>query len=219
MGLLDFFSGDDARAAAAAKAAGYQAAYGAAANAINTGLGNATNTYNQALAPYAPLAATADNAYAAYADAIGLNGPQGYARAAAQFQANPGYKFALDQGLDALDRRAAARGMLASGNNALDTVNYAQGLANQQWSNYLSAFAPYLSAAPQIANQQADLYRGLGNLDYQSGSDLANYGFKSNVGVGDANADAAMADYNASANFWNTLLKVGQIGAVVGRGR
>lgn len=218
MGLFDFFSGDDARAAAAARAAGYQSAYNSAASAINKGLGSATDYYNQALAPYASLAGTANSAYAAYADAIGLNGPEGAARAAARFQAGPGYQFALNQGLDALDRRAAARGMLASGNNNLDTINYANGLANQQWSNYLSAFAPYLSAAPQIAGQQSDIYRGLGNLNYQSGTDLANYGFNSQVGVGNANADAAMADYNASANFWNTLLKAGQIAASFGRG-
>jgi hypothetical protein len=54
-------------------------------------------------------------------NALGLNGPQGNAAATAAFQSSPGYDFKVNQSLDALDRRAASRGMLGSGNTTLDT--------------------------------------------------------------------------------------------------
>lgn len=71
-------------------------------------------------------------------DALGLGGDEGKARALAAFQdTNPGFQFALDTGLEALDRRAASRGMLNSGNTNLDTINYATGLGNQSYQGWL----------------------------------------------------------------------------------
>jgi hypothetical protein len=70
-------------------------------------------------------------------DALGLGGGDGKARAMAAFQdTNPGYQFQMDQGLDAIDRRAASRGMLGSGNTNLDTINYASGVADQSFGNW-----------------------------------------------------------------------------------
>lgn len=70
-------------------------------------------------------------------DVLGLGGADGSARAMSAFHgANPGYQFQMDQGLDALDRRAASRGMLSSGNTNLDTLNYSQGLADQSFGDW-----------------------------------------------------------------------------------
>lgn len=95
-----------------------------------------------------------------YADANGLNGPEGVARAQQAFQTGPGYQFQLDQGLQALNRSAAAGGMGASGNALLEAQRYGQGLANQEWGSYLSRLAPYNDA------QRAGLENkvGLGSL-------------------------------------------------------
>lgn len=72
-----------------------------------------------------------------YADALGINGADGAGRARDAFSASPGYQFQMDQGLQALDRRAAATGRLASGNADLDTLKFSQGLASQDWNNWL----------------------------------------------------------------------------------
>ena len=70
------------------------------------------------------------------ANALGLGGAAGNEAATNAFQAGPGYQFALDQGLQALNRNAASRGMLASGNNTQDILKYSQGLANQEYGNW-----------------------------------------------------------------------------------
>src|SRR6185312_9706220 len=60
-----------------------------------------------------------------YGDALGVNGAEGNARATSAFQTSPGYDFALNQGLDALERRAGAQGRLSSGQTGLDTLSFA----------------------------------------------------------------------------------------------
>jgi hypothetical protein len=72
-----------------------------------------------------------------YADALGLGGEEGTARALGAFQQGPGYQFALDQGLDALERRGSAQGRLQSGQTGIDTMTYATGLAYQRWQQWL----------------------------------------------------------------------------------
>lgn len=54
----------------------------------------------------------------------------------AKFQTDPGYQFALDQGSQALQRSAAARGILNSGATAKALTDYGQGMASQQYGNY-----------------------------------------------------------------------------------
>jgi hypothetical protein len=46
----------------------------------------------------------------------------------------PGYKFALDQGVGALDRSNAAKGYLGAGKSSKDVMDYASGLASQTWN-------------------------------------------------------------------------------------
>lgn len=84
-------------------------------------------------------------------NALGLNGAEGNAAATGAFQTSPGYDFQLNQGLDALERRAAAQGRLTSGQTGLDTINYAQGLANSEYQNWLNNLSGY-------GNTQAGLY-------------------------------------------------------------
>lgn len=205
MGLFDIFSGDDARQAAQARAAGLNAGYNSATGALDSGLASATGYYNQALAPFATLAGTADNAYAAYADALGLNGASGNANALARFQSSPGYQYQVGQAIENADRGAAARGTLNSGGQRANEIALASNLANQNWSNYLTSFAPYLTQAPTLAQGQSGIYGTLGGLNFDAGKAIANYGWQQQTGIGDANAAADMANYNASGNIWNAL--------------
>ena len=78
-----------------------------------------------------------------YADAVGLNGADGSARATEAFQTGPGYDFTLNQGLDAVMRRNSALGRLQSGNTDADLTQYATGLADQTYNGWLDRLSGY----------------------------------------------------------------------------
>ena len=63
-----------------------------------------------AFAPLGELAGKFGRGADLYADATGVNGAEGRARATDAFSAGPGYQYALDQGIDAINRRANAAG-------------------------------------------------------------------------------------------------------------
>lgn len=50
-------------------------------------------------------------------------------------QNDPGYQFRLSQGTDAIQKSAAAQGLLRSGGTLKDILNYGQGLASQEYGN------------------------------------------------------------------------------------
>lgn len=88
-----------------------------------------------------------------YGDALGVNGADGAARAKSAFTTDPGYQFQQDQGIDALNRSAAARGQLNSGQTGLDTLSFSQGLANNSYQQWLQNLSGY-------GGQQAGVYTG-----------------------------------------------------------
>ena len=216
MGLFDIFSNSDAQNAADAQKAGLKAGYDAASSALNSGLNTAGGYYNTALAGYAPLADTANRGYQSFADALGLNGQAGTQRAVNQFQTAPGYQFQLGQGLNAIDRGAAARGALSSGGTLAAEQKYGGDLANQSWNQYLGNLSGYNSLAPNLAGATAGLNTDLGKLGYSNAQNLANLGWTMNTGIGNAQANADLANYNASANMWNALLGGGNLLAKIG---
>jgi hypothetical protein len=57
-----------------------------------------------------------------------------------QFQADPGYGFRFDQGQKALERSAAARGGLISGNTGGALQQFGQGLASQEYQNAFNRY-------------------------------------------------------------------------------
>lgn len=81
-------------------------------------------------------------------DVLGLSGntgAQGYGSANEKFgdkpfTQDPSYQWRLQQGQQALERSAAARGGLLSGRAAKDTMNYAQGAASQEYGNAFNRF-------------------------------------------------------------------------------
>jgi hypothetical protein len=213
--------------------------YGAATGAINQGatgalgyldqgqqgamgqLGQARSDLTAGGGAYAPLSALAQR-YAAggntYADSLGLNGPEGNQRAVGAFQAGPGYEFALNQGIDSLNRRANAAGMLAGGNANRDAITFAQGLANQEygnWQNRLKGIGDQELAATQgaAAGNQAN-NTTLANLGV-TGANLLNTGGQNRAqiatGQGQNLADLARTFYSGQAG-----LDTGEAGAIAG---
>lgn len=73
----------------------------------------------------------------------------------ANFANSPNYKFALQQGLQALQRSAAAGGTLISGGQEKAGQEFGQGLATQQYGNYVSGLQSLAGMGQAAASGQA----------------------------------------------------------------
>lgn len=112
------------------------------------------------------------------------------------FQGTPAFQFALDQGVQARDRSAAARGQLGSGNQLKELTTFGQGLANQERGNEINRFLSFLGQT-NPANQSA------ASIDLGKGENLAG------ISLGAENARV-----NTSGSLLNAALGVG--GSVLG---
>lgn len=138
--------------------------YGTSTGAINTGATNALGYLNQGSTDamgqlgqartdltanggaYAPLSALATKYGAGsnlYADALGINGAGGTDRARSAYTTAPGYENQLNAGIDAVNRRANAAGMLVGGNANRDAQDYASDLANKDYGSWLDRLGGY----------------------------------------------------------------------------
>lgn len=114
----------------------------AAQNALNT----QTGMFNTAQAGLAPYRALGDAAAGSIAQLYGFPNPTTGApgSGAADYSAfykSPDYQFAQQQGTLALERSAAAKGLLNSGGTLKDLTSFGQGLASQQYGNYFNRLA------------------------------------------------------------------------------
>lgn len=116
------------------------------------------------------------NAYSAYSNAIGANGAAGSAQAAADFRAAPGYQYAQDQALEAVQRSAAARGGLAGGNATADILKTATGLADQGYQQYVSNLQNGSSLYAQGVAGQANAVAGQASASQAQGNALGALG-------------------------------------------
>jgi len=114
----------------------------------------------------------------------------------AQFQADPGYGFRFEQGQKALERSAAARGGLISGNTGGALQQFGQGMASQEYQN---AFNRYQ------AERQARLgpLQSLAGVGQTSVNALGQAGQNYATGMGEAlgaGAQARASGYMGAAN-------------------
>jgi hypothetical protein len=94
-----------------------------------------------------------------------------------QFQADPGYAFRLSEGQKALERSAAARGGLISGNALRATQQYGQEMGSQE---YMNAFKRYQTEREAQLNPLQSL-AGVGQTSAARLSE-ASQAYGSNVG-------------------------------------
>ena len=125
--------------------------------------------------------------------APGTAGPPNYSA----FFNSPGYQFALQQGTQAINRGASARGNIYAPNTLMDINNYAQGQAATRYNDYVNQLL-----------QMAGLGSAAVNGTAQAGTTMA-----ANIGAGlmstgNANASGALG----SANAWSTAIN--QIGGL-----
>ena len=129
---------------------------------------------------------------------------------------DPGYQFRMDQGIEALDKSAAARGRLLSGAQQKGLTDYAQGVASQEYAN---AYAREANEKARRYNMLSSLSSGgqasaagqaqaTGQLSQSEGNILANLGRSQNItqqNIGSARAGAYQGTaqaVNQAAQNW-----------------
>lgn len=107
------------------------------------------------------------------------------------FVEDPGRQFMLQQGLQGLDRTAAARGSLSGGGADADRIALASGLADQSYSDYYNRLY-------NLATMGQNAAVGAGSMGMQSASNIGNL-----LGQG---AAAQGAGAIGSANAWSNAI-------------
>lgn len=209
--------------------------YGQARNDVTAGYDAAQPFLSKLGSAYDPMVQGGQNAFSGYLDAIGANGEEGNSRAVANFQAGPGYEYARDQALEAVQRSAASRGMSASGNTSADLLKTAMGLANQNWQQYTTNLqngagffntglagqanglgtqanaaigqGTALGALGQASGRDtANLFGTAANLENGFGRDVSNLWSQATAGTVGNNNQLAKAQTEASGNLWGGIL-------------
>jgi hypothetical protein len=96
-----------------------------------------------------------------------------------QFQADPGYAFRLSEGQKALDRSAAARGGLISGNALKAATGYGQEMGSQEYTNAFNRYqqerAAKLQPLQSLAGVGQTTAAGLGAAGAANANAMGNY--------------------------------------------
>lgn len=118
---------------------------------------------------------------------------------------DPGYQFRMDQGVEALDKSAAARGRLLSGAQQKGVTDYAQNMASQEYAN----------AYAREANEKAKQYNMLSGLSSggqasaagqaQASSNLSQQNTNTLTNLGNNQATAAYNTGNARAGAYQQM--------------
>lgn len=176
---------------------------------LDEGQKDLASAYGEAQKVYQPYADIFSKGARTYADALGLNGAEGAQAAQGAFTSSPGYQFQMDQGLQALERRRAAQGMLGSGNTTADTLAFSQGLANQDYSNWLGALQPYNQLGLTTANQQAGLTSGIGDAAFANAVSKADISNSLGQFSGNLQTQGAAQDSAATQGLISGALSLG----------
>lgn len=177
------------------------------ANAANQAAQTQLQMYNQTRSDLSPFTSTGASAMSQLASLFGFGpGGTGTPNAAAATSALtqfPGYQFGQQQGMQALDRSAASKGLLLSGGQLKDATQFGTNYAMQQaWQPYVSTLSDFSRLGESAAAQ-------VGSAGTQAGQGIA----ASQLAAGQATASGQAAN----ANIWGQALQggAGQIGSAV----
>jgi hypothetical protein len=212
MSLFDALTGKPAKEATDLNLARLGALKTEGMGYLDAGKTGAIDALNTAGGYYAPLTAKYGAGTDLYLDSLGVNGADGNARATSAFQTNPGYDFAVNQSLDALDRRAASRGMLASGNNTIDTLNTVHGLANNEYKGWQQNLAGLINPEMQATSGQAGVAGNIAGVYTNDAQNRVNLAGGVATGQNNAQTQGANAQMQGSANALNLGLNLARLG-------
>lgn len=200
--FMDSFTG-----AAAAKAArrSEQEAAGYLNSGLQTATGNMTGGYNSAMSRIQPYMQGGQGAYNLYNDFMGVNGRPAQSNAMSNYQSSPYMSYLQSQGQRAVDRRANAGGGYYSGNALSEASRVNQGIASQDYNQYMAQLA-------QLGQQGQQMGQFGANLDWQHGSGLANLNYGNAQQLAGNAINRGNAEAQASGTLMNNLLGLGSLG-------
>lgn len=201
-----------------------QKAAGAQASAVRQGQAAQERMFNRQMELQEPFRQAGLSGQNRLLDLLGLSdrtSAAGYGSAAtpfsmANYQADPGYGFRLSEGIKALDRSAAARGGLLSGNQLRGVTQFGQDLASQEYQNTFNRFyaerAAQLNPLQSLAGQAQTASNALtnaagvyGQQQAEAAANLGNLRASSYMGGANAisNAVGQYANYQNQQNMLN----------------
>lgn len=139
--------------------AGTALASSSAANAqkkaAQTASATEQNMFNQAAGYEQPYISGGQGAYSTLNNLLGVGGSGNSSQMQDALSNLPGYQFTLNQGLKSTQNSAAARGLGDSGAALKGAANYATGLANTNYGNYVNQLQNSATLGANAANSLA----------------------------------------------------------------
>lgn len=159
--------------------------------------------YKEAQENLSPYMQSGEGANSIISRLFGLDGQPADMSA---FEASPGYQFRLQQGLDALQNSAAARGGLFSGATGKAINDYAGQSASQEFDNYVNRLFGFSQQGNNTATNLANLGMGqaanMGQIYQNIGNNQASAiqnQWNSWGGLADQGAAAAVGGFTGGA--------------------
>jgi hypothetical protein len=136
-----------------------------------------------------PSVSAGDTARGYTLGALGLPGGVSYDEALRAFRTSPGYDFRLGQGQNAVMSSAAAGGNLYSGKTLRDLARFGQGLAGEEFGNWMGGLSGLAGGGMRATGALVDAGMGtsrtLADLALGGGQARASsYGGIANAGIG-----------------------------------
>ncbi len=127
----------------------------------------------------------------------------------ADFQADPGYNFRLQEGTKALERSAAARGTMGGGATMKALAGYNQNMASNEYANAYNRFNADNDRNFSRLSQLAGIGQQATGQVINAAGTYGNQTSANQLGLGNAIGSAAIGEGNKNAQLANGALQLG----------
>lgn len=136
------------------------------------------DSYTDVQGMYSPYVQGGNQAYGNLLALSGVGGPGAMQTASDQFRSSPGYMEGLNEGIGAIDRSAAGRGGIMSGNTLRDLTRFGNDYASKGFGDYYNRIAGIANqgynATGATAGARQNLGQGVAGIQQNEGNQLAN---------------------------------------------
>ena len=128
----------------------------------------------------------------------------GYVKDPSSYEQSPGYNWLVNQGVGAIDRGASATGKLDSGQRSKDLMEFGQGLASQDYGNFMGRYRGLLDRYSNLAGAGQNAANQMG----QYGVNFANQASQNTMAGADAQARGMYDASNARTGMYSNLSQI-----------
>lgn len=129
----------------------------------------------------------------------------------ADFQQDPGYQFQLQQGNEAINRAAAAQGLSGGGGTLKSLQSFSQGLASKDYQQAYNNYNNNQSLQFGRLASMAGMGQTASGQMINSSENAANQIAGNQMGLGNAQAAAQMAQANLNSQIFGTITSAGGV--------